>query len=247
MIITAKKHKESYLMNGSANLNYNLEDFQALQEDAQKQFLWSAIVQTKLDIPYSYLTPDKFKELFIQVKNAPRQPRTEPVEIKGMKVTTAAQMMTMAAYMERLLPFRSLDFNCQCEGLEDLKKCVGIIDSYNEFDAAEIRHALNSYFHLPAFYGPDNCNNGKSAVNFWIAREGSPAIYIKYMIHHWRPEGYEYITDREGATVYTDLLTETDFKARCSIFASGTKTDEFTIEEKQYTGVKVFNARFWWD
>jgi hypothetical protein len=241
---TSTIYRESHILNGSANLNYTYEDFITLSEGDQRSFIWSAIVQLQLEVPYSMVTPDVYKILFIQIKQAIIKKKTTSVIIAGKEVYTAAQMMTMAAYDERLLPFRSLAFECECENAEDLKQCVSIIDSYNEFSARKIKHALDEHLNLKSFYGETNPNNGNDMFKYTISRESSPAIYVTYNVYG---KDLKAIKFREGATVHTEDFSAEEFKTRCAQFAKETSTDTFKIEEGDFGIMKTYKARFWWD
>jgi hypothetical protein len=241
---TATIYRESHILNGSANLNYTYEDFLTLSEGDQRSFIWSAIVQLRLNIDYSMATPDMYKMLFIQIKQAQRQQKRKSVTIAGKEVFSAAQMMTMAAYEERLLPFRSLAFECECENAEDLKQCVSIIDSYNEFSARKIKNSLDEHLNLKSFYGETNPNNGNDMFKYTISRESSPAIYVTYNVYGKDLKAIKY---REGATVHADDFSAEEFKTRCALFAKETSADIFKIEEGDYGMMKTYKARFWWD
>lgn len=154
-------------------------------------------------------------------------------------VTSAAQLMTLCAYGDSSMgdkagmPFRNLNFRAECESFDDFAKCIDLIESYNEFDADQMRIVLKQYLNLKKYYKEGNPNNGNDFFKFEIAREGSPAFYVSFM-PNWDKQVY-----RNGEpTPYTLEQFKTDMEALCAY----TKADEMDIEEGQRV-----EARFWFD
>jgi len=171
------------------------------------------------------------------MNNVTTKPRT--LTLGKITVQSAAQLMTLTAYGDSTngekagMPFRSLNFKTECESFEDFAKCIDIIDSYNEFDAAEISPVLRQYLNIKKHFREGNPNNGNDFFKFEIAREGSPAFYISFL-----PE-WDKLVYRNGVpTPYTLQQFKSDMEALCSYI----KADEMDItEEYQVT------ARFWFD
>jgi hypothetical protein len=164
------------------------------------------------------------------------QTTTKSVAIGSKSVKTAAQAMTLIAYGDSNgLPFRCLDMKCQCEDYADLAACIRIIRTYNEFSGAAILNAATDVLDLKLFYNEGNPNNGNSFFKFDIAREGSPAFYVKMSTGPYSPR---FIDD--GTVRYT----EDDFRKSMAAFAKECKADEFDIEDEN--GVYLV-ARFWFD
>jgi len=141
---------------------------------------------------------------------------------------TSAQATTKICYDEKT---RNLNFRIQCEDLEDLKKCVYIIDGYNGFDWKKVNKALDKYVSLKRYYGEDNPNNGKNFFEFDIARESSPAMYIKYY--------GERVYDGKGHKRFTPDM----FKSLTDGFRAESMANECSVYEEG--GFVV--CRLWWD
>jgi len=151
------------------------------------------------------------------------------------KCKTSAQAVTKICYKEST---RNLNFRIQCEDLEDLKECVHIIKGYNNFDWKKINEALDKHVGLKRFYGEKHPNNGNDLFEFEIAREGSPAIYIKYFKIMVKP--LEYYARDGKAVLKLNLST---FEAVTDAFQGKSLADEYDISEK---GGYV-TCRLWWD
>lgn len=151
------------------------------------------------------------------------------------------------------ITYRSLSYKVECENVWDLKKCVKIIDSYNEFAAADVCAALNKHLSFAKFYSEGNPNNGNELLRYEIAREGSPAIYVRFS--HYNMAGgdtVKILTDREGNLIYTEEYHVDDFvkelKGRCQQFANDTAADECDIQQDyNENGLRIITYRFWWD
>lgn len=178
------------------------------------------------------------------------------VEFNGKRYETAAQLMTAIGYGDsNNLAVRSLDYCVKCEDFKDLKSCLKIIGSYNDFDAERIIKSAVWPLNLQHYLNEGNQNNGKQLFEFHIAREYSPAFYVKYngKYNCW------VITDREpaeatetqpaGEILYFEEYTEADFTERMSRLSKEIGADEFSIKT-EYTyssGENCLIARFWWD
>jgi hypothetical protein len=148
------------------------------------------------------------------------------------KFNTTAQAVTHICYNE---PTRSLNFRIECDGLEDLKECVNIINAYNEFEKTIVNQALDEYARFKRFYNAGNPNNGRDLLKYDIAREGSVAMYIKF--YHF---GYEAYIDENGeAQEFTVDL----FRKNMQILGKLMKADECDIDDSH----GYYECRFWWD
>lgn len=248
---------EDYIINGSANLHYNWDQFLTLDDKAKKDFLWFAIVHLNLatDGLHNQICEDTWKQFFdlIQTKKVGyvrySSGKASELDFNGTKVYSSAQAMTLIAYGDSnkgekaKIPFRSLTYQCECSGYTDFINCINTIDSYNEFDAYTIRNAARKYLDINQFYGDKNPNNGNSLFKFTIGREGSPVLYIAYN----ECFATKVITKRDGALVSWADYNGEDFKLNMGLFAASVKADEFSIEESEVFGKKYYQARFWFD
>lgn len=161
------------------------------------------------------------------------------MSINGIEISTAAQAITLIGYGdcnkgERAnIPFRCLDFKCECENYNDLEGCLKLIDSYNDFDFDTMLPHLRKYLSIKKYYKEGNPNNGNDFFKFEIAREGSPAFYVSFM-----PQ-WDKVTMSGGSKWAYDLE---NFKIDMNILKELLKADEMDIEE----GYKI-TARFWFD
>lgn len=183
-------------------------------------------------------------------------PNSRTTNFNGKEYKTAAQLMTAIGYGDsQNLPVRSLDYCVKCEDFEDLKACFDIIGSYNEFDAERIKKYTNWRLSIQHYLNTANPNNGKPLFDFHIAREHSPAFYVKY---NGKYNNF-YIKDREdveatetqppGQILYFEEYTEDDFRENMQLIANQIGADEFDIKtEYTYnTGENCLTARFWFD
>lgn len=175
------------------------------------------------------------------------------VEFNGKQYETAAQLMTAIGYGDSdNLPVRSLDYCVKCEDFNDLKACLKIISSYNDFDAERIIKSAVWPLNLQHYLNEGNPNNGKCLFDFHIAREGSPAFYVCWNQKY----SCKVISDREpielpepGENLYWTEYTVEDFRASMEKLSLSIGADEFDISE-QYTyedGQKSYEVRFWFD
>lgn len=159
--------------------------------------------------------------------------------LNKVTVTSAAQLMTLAAYGDGRngekagMPFRNLSFRAECEDYADFEKCMQLIESYNEFDAAGMLLSLKSYLARKKYFNDNNPNNGNDFFKFEIAREGSPAFYVSF-----NPEWDKRIIVGGKVTDYTVA----EFKSEMEALRDFIKADEMDIEE----GHKI-ECRFWFD
>jgi len=130
---------------------------------------------------------------------------------------TSAQAVTKICYNEET---RNLDYRIKCENLNDLKKCVEIIEGYNEFDAEKVNRALEDHTNT-LIQSPYNDEIQNPAFEYEIGREGSPVIYIS--------ERFDQVKD---------------FEERMNIIAKEALADECNIEP---SGIGRSQARLWWD
>lgn len=178
------------------------------------------------------------------------------VEFNGKQYETAAQLMTAIGYGDSdNLPVRSLDYCVKCEDFKDLKACFDIIGSYNEFDTERVKKYTNWRLSIQHYLNDASPNNGNPLFTFHIAREYSPAFYVKY---NGKYNNY-YIKDREtveatetqepGQILYFEEYTEEDFRENMQLIANQIGADEFSIKvEYTYSsGENCLVARFWWD
>ena len=160
--------------------------------------------------------------------------------IGKVTVNSAAQLMTLTAYgdcnfgQKAGMPFRNLDFRASCEDYNDFEKCIQLIDSYNDYDAAGMLPALQRYLNQKKYYNEGNPNNGNSFFKFEIAREGSPAFYVSFI-----PQWDRFMYDGNNQPQGYDLA---DFKRQMANLKDIIKADEMNIEE----GSRI-EARFWFD
>jgi len=146
---------------------------------------------------------------------------------------TSAQSVTKICYNEST---RNLNYRIQCRDLEDLKKCVRIIDGYNEFEWKNVNEALDKYCGVKRYYNEDNPNNGNNLFDFDIAREGSVAMYIKFYLSI----GGNLVYSKEGEI---KTFSKETFKLLCKAFQSDAKADECDVSKEG--GYLV--CRLWWD
>jgi hypothetical protein len=148
------------------------------------------------------------------------------------KPMTSAQIVTKTCYTEET---RNLTFRIECESLGDLKECVRIIDSYNNFDADTVIKALEKFADTRVYYSEGNGNNGRNLLRFDIGREGSPVMYIKY------PEfGVHTVEEGDKTFEYTKDM----FKKDMEKLAEEVMADEcdFSVGSVSYD-----ECRLWWD
>jgi hypothetical protein len=146
------------------------------------------------------------------------------MDINLKNVNTSAQAVTKICYTEEI---RNLDYKIKCNDLKDLKECIKIIDSYNEFDANRINKALDSYA---------NWKQGdREFLSYYVARESSPAIYIAMPLQVY---GSTPIIN-EGHEV---VVSEDVFHTKIAEFARIAKADELDITKDYY-----ITCRLWWD
>jgi hypothetical protein len=148
------------------------------------------------------------------------------------KYNTSAQAGTAIFYNEST---RNLNYRIECDDLEDLKECVKIIRSYNDFKDTRVNEALDEYAKFKRFYNLDNPNNGNDLLKYDIAREGSVAMYIKF--YNFGEE--KYIAENGEIKVFTPEL----FKKNMQIFGKVAMADECDIEEDN----GIYICRLWWD
>jgi len=244
----AGSHLEAHIINGSANLKYNWEQFCSLTADQKRDWIWFAFVRLNLNETKEYLTigEDTYKEYFTMIQNAKRpfERSQKELDINGVKVSTAAQAMTLMAYgdssvgEQAKIPFRNLHFLAQCEDYKDFITCIRLINSYNDFDASLIAKKCLWDLGLTKYYNENNPNNGSSFFKFEIGRESSPVFYVEYN-PTWDKK---VIKDTEGAMIYWEEYTAEDFKHNMECLKTAIKADEFSIEE----GYSL-KARFWFD
>jgi hypothetical protein len=159
------------------------------------------------------------------------------IVIGNITATSAAQVMTAIAYGDsNSLPFRCLDFQCSCDSFEDFKKCLKIINQYNEFDADEIIASCSKYLNLRRFYRDGNPNNGNDMYSFKIAREGSVAFYVECYLY---PSGNHVL----GLSEVPIPFTKEDFMHGMKAVEKASLADEFSIEDNGHS----LSARFWLD
>lgn len=175
------------------------------------------------------------------------------ITVIDKQVTTAAQAMTLIGYSSTC---RSLDYRVKCEDFNDLKACINIIESYNDFDAALIVKKAFWYLALHHFVNSDNPNNGKDLFDFHIAREYSPAFYVGYNGKYNNRQIVDTETiqnndepDKAGTEIFWGEYSEQDFRENMEKLAKQINADEFSIKESftYDTGEKHLTARFWWD
>ena len=151
------------------------------------------------------------------------------MEIKLYDCETSAQAVTKVCYNEKT---RNLNFRIECKDLQDLKKCVEIIKSYNNFDWMLINNNLPIY--------TDFENEKGSLLTYEIGRESSPVIYIK-----WCPIVVSPRTKVEYVAKDDKLLTFTqeEFEKNIRALAAITFASECQFEEDGMYNV----CRLWWD
>jgi len=165
------------------------------------------------------------------------------------KTKSSAQLITKIGYTEET---RNLHFLSKTEGLEDAKKCVEIIDRYNDFDQKLVNQALEEYANYPRYYGPDNRNNGQSLVEIHVGRESSPCIYIKLFRYYvFGGKTKDLYTDKKGNNVE---LTAEDFEKNMKLLGQLAKADECMVYTEAYQDLKgevqlgaYLVCRMWWD
>lgn len=178
---------------------------------------------------------------YVETAATPTQYRT--------KGSTAAQQFTAIGYGDT---YPALDFKVQCDDLEDLKKCVKIVASYNEFNANEVCIALNKHLYFGQYWNANNPNNGRDLLKYKFAREYSPAIYVTFSHTNAIGNAVKVLTDREGTLIYTEEYSSEEFakefKRRCELFAKDTNADECDIKtDYNENGLRIVTYRFWWD
>lgn len=142
------------------------------------------------------------------------------MEIDLKDCETSAQAITKIGYGDsHELKVRNLDFRVECENLEDLKKCVSIIESYNEFDVKKVNRALEDHTNT-LIQSPYNDEIKNPAFTYSIGREGSVVMYIK--------ERFDHVGD---------------FEERMKLIKTETNADELSFDDTGYGK----EARFWWD
>jgi len=185
-----------------------------------------------------------------------RSTPVKPVVIDGKEFTTAAQCMTFIGYGDsNNMTVRSLDYNVRCQDYKDLIACIEIIDSYNDFDATKIKRAAVWVLNLQHYLNEGNANNGNNLFDFTIARESSPAFYVKWNGKY----NNKFIADSEkvahtqtqpeGSILFWKEYTEEDFRLQMERLSESIGADEFSIEDTYtyQTGEKCLTARFWFD
>lgn len=253
---TTQKARESHMMNGSANLNYNFEQFSELPQDQKLHFLWCARVASESEVMHQQieaaLNEGKEKEIFMSIMSAKRKRPYYEREKKGVmfgpvEVFTAAQAAIVSAYGDSYegIPFRCLNMQTECEDLTDAIRCIEIIKSYNEFDAHRIKTCMRDILNIQQWYSSDNCNNGKSPFRFKVGREGSPVLYVEWVKYGTT----NVIKERHGADVEYGEYTVEEFTTTMQTLSNAMLADEFNIEKQEYgNGAhQYFTARFWWD
>lgn len=145
---------------------------------------------------------------------------------------TSAQSVTKVGYTEST---RNLNFRIECNDLNDLKECVEIIKSYNEFDYQIVNEELMHYANFKKYYNSDDPNNGSDLLKYDIGREGSVVMYIKLL----DSTPIQYIAEDGSVKDFTRELFEKNMKT----FSKVAKADECDIEED---GAYI-TCRLWWD
>lgn len=180
----------------------------------------------------------------------------KPVNFQGKEYTTAAQLMTVIGYGDSNgIPCRSLDYCVKCEDFADLMRCIEIINSYNDFEADRIKKYSFWRLNLQHYLNTANPNNGKQLFDFYIARECSPAFYVKYngKYNNFIIKDTEQIpateTQEAGKILYFEEYTEADFRENMTLLSSQIGADEFSIKTTYtyQTGENCLEARFWFD
>jgi hypothetical protein len=147
---------------------------------------------------------------------------------------TTAQKVTRICYTEAT---RNLGYKIQTEGLADLKECVKIIRSYNEFDHQKINDVLEIFANFPQYYNPNNPNNGKDLLTYEIGREGSPVLYISCYFFEDMPNYY--LDQNKEIKSFTKDLFIKNMKELGRLALA----DEADLTE----GGLKHEFRFWWD
>jgi len=157
------------------------------------------------------------------------------VDINLANCKTSAQAVTKICYNENT---RNLNFRIKCGDLKDLKECVQIIEGYNAFEWKKVNEALDLCASLKRFYGKDNPNNGQDFFEFEVAREGSPAIYIKYYAGSADQLKFYPISGKA-----TKEFKPSTFKKLMDLFQEESLANECDI----YTESIYEVCRLWWD
>lgn len=190
------------------------------------------------------------------LENSPIVSRNDYPVIAGKKCTSAAQAMTVIGYGDSFnLAVRSLDYQIKCEDFKDFATCIKLINSYNEFDSDRILAAAKGVLDLKMYLNENNGNNGGSLFTFIIARESSPAFYVKYNEKHYNKvvTNIEAVqateTTPQGNNIFWEEYTADEFKEQMSRLSGAIGADEFSIEwDFEYSdGQKCYSARFWFD
>jgi len=160
---------------------------------------------------------------------------TEIKDIDFSNCKTAVQVTTKVCCLNNFI--RCLEWRAECRNLEDLKECIKIIDSYNDFEAESICEALDKYASLKRFYNEDNPNNKEDFFTFEIGREGSPVIYIKFM------RRMQIFKDGKLIPSEARTMTKEDFEMRMRALAEIARPQELHFSEDGLYHV----CRMWWD
>lgn len=158
-----------------------------------------------------------------------------------LKSKTSAQLMTQIGFGDcsnHDLPVRNLHFSVQCDSFEDFLSCLNLIESYNEFDAYDIKEHLVSYLNEKRYWNEKNPNNGNDLFTFIVGRESSPVFYVKFS-SYLNPK---VIISQSGEKYNYEPYTNEMFKTNMKILSQLIKADEFSIEEGH-----SLVARFWFD
>ena len=155
------------------------------------------------------------------------------MKIDLSKFETSAQATTQICYNEET---RNLDYRIKCEDFEDFKKCVSIIDRYNNFDHVRINKAFETFLNLKRYYNANNPNNGSDLFSYFVGRESSPALYVGF----YNPLGGLQYIDEAGNP--QDFESE-DLERRIEAIKRFTDADE--VHFVQDLGLDM--VRLWWD
>lgn len=153
---------------------------------------------------------------------------------------SAAQAQTLIAYGDLYdLPFRNLSFKVECEDFKDFAACLRIIKQYNEFNSAKILQKATELMDIKRYWNEKNPNNGRNMYSFEIARESSPAFYIKFN---------DFLKPKSIADGEIFEHTGEIFERNMKMIKEFIEPDEFELEKNNfYNESTYYTARFWYD
>lgn len=117
--------------------------------------------------------------------------------------SNSAVEMTKLAYGDEQ-GTRNLDFRVKCADIDDLGKCCKVIEGYNEFEWVNVMEAIR-----------DNLAPDVDGMDFYIGREGSVAMYIRFGFFYFDNNNIKVDDDRMGQSKVMELIKKQSKADEC--------------------------------